>query len=247
MAEVTMPRLSDTMTEGTIARWLKQPGDQVQKGEILLEIETDKATMELEAYEAGVVEKVLVSEGETVPIGQPIMLIGDGSGASAESSQPAAAPAEAPAESPKTEAAATQAPTAPESPAEAPAEPQRSFGYGFPAGESALAPGGGGAATAAPAQAAPSPAANGEVRASPMARAIAREKGIDLSSVQGSGPAGRVIRADVERVAVGGAPAAAAAPPSPQPTAAAPSPQPAPSAAPAPAPASAQAGPDQEI
>src|ERR1044071_9077036 len=75
-----MPRLSDTMTEGTIAKWLKQPGDEVKKGEILLEIETDKATMELEAYESGVVEKVLVNEGQTVPIGQPIMLIGDGSG-----------------------------------------------------------------------------------------------------------------------------------------------------------------------
>src|SRR5215213_9265393 len=87
VAEVTMPRLSDTMTEGTIAKWLKHPGDEVKKGEILLEIETDKATMELEAYEAGVVEKVLVNEGQTVPIGQPIMLIGDGSGAS-ESAQP---------------------------------------------------------------------------------------------------------------------------------------------------------------
>ena len=83
-----MPRLSDTMTEGTIAKWLKQPGDQVQKGEILLEIETDKATMELEAYEAGVVEKVLVPEGQTVPIGQPIMVIGDGSGAREETGAP---------------------------------------------------------------------------------------------------------------------------------------------------------------
>src|SRR3954468_12956314 len=80
-----MPRLSDTMTEGTIAKWLKHPGDEVKKGEILLEIETDKATMELEAYESGVVEKVLVNEGQTVPIGQPIMLIGDGSGATQES------------------------------------------------------------------------------------------------------------------------------------------------------------------
>src|SRR3954465_12729039 len=85
VAEVTMPRLSDTMTEGTIAKWLKHPGDEVKKGEILLEIGTDKATMELEAYESGVVEKVLVNEGQTVPIGQPIMLIGDGSGASQES------------------------------------------------------------------------------------------------------------------------------------------------------------------
>src|SRR3954470_14969283 len=88
VAEVTMPRLSDTMTEGTIAKWLKHPGDEVKKGEVLLEIETDKATMELEAYESGVVEKVLVNEGQTVPIGQPIMLIGDGSGASQESEAP---------------------------------------------------------------------------------------------------------------------------------------------------------------
>src|SRR6476659_10636861 len=97
-----MPRLSDTMTEGTIAKWLKHPGDEVKKGEILLEIETDKATMELEAYEAGVVEKVLVNEGQTVPIGQPIMLIGDGSGAqeSAPSAESAAAPSAEKAPSP---------------------------------------------------------------------------------------------------------------------------------------------------
>src|SRR3954462_7701628 len=86
-----MPRLSDTMTEGTIAKWLKHPGDDVKKGEILLEIETDKATMELEAYESGVVEKVLVDEGQTVPIGQPIMLIGDGSGAQAPTPSPSPA------------------------------------------------------------------------------------------------------------------------------------------------------------
>src|SRR3954471_24010528 len=86
-----MPRLSDTMTEGTIAKWLKHPGDEVKKGEILLEIETDKATMELEAYESGVVEKVLVNEGQTVPIGQPIMLIGDGSGASEPAPSPSPA------------------------------------------------------------------------------------------------------------------------------------------------------------
>src|SRR3954462_859946 len=92
-----MPRLSDTMTEGTIAKWLKHPGDEVKKGEILLEIETDKATMELEAYESGVVEKVLVDEGQTVPIGQPIMLIGDGSGASQDSADGGATAEAAPA------------------------------------------------------------------------------------------------------------------------------------------------------
>ena len=233
------------MTEGTIARWLKHPGDEVKKGEILLEIETDKATMELEAYEAGIVEKVLVNEGETVPIGQPIMMIGDGSNVSTEAAAPAAAPAPAPSEAPKAEAAAPAEAASEQAPAETPAEPQRSYGYGnFPGGDTASAPGGGAAAaTSAPAQqAAPSapPAENGDVRASPMARAIAREKGINLATVQGSGPGGRVIRADVEKAAEGGAT------PTAQPAAPASAAQPAPSAAPA-APATVQAGPDQEI
>jgi pyruvate dehydrogenase E2 component (dihydrolipoamide acetyltransferase) len=286
VAEVTMPRLSDTMTEGTIAKWLKQPGDQVKKGDILLEIETDKATMELEAYEAGVVEKVLVNEGQTVPIGQPIMLIGDGSGAAQPSGdgQPsggdgtqaeAAAPEApgAPAEGSGTGAAgsATQGATAPGQdttgarPAEAgegdtqastdapkrseqaPAEPQRSYGYGHPTAETALAPGGSAPTQAAPQQAAPAqtapqPQANGEVRASPMARAVARELGVNLAAVHGSGPGGRVIRADVEQAAKGGT--------APQPAPAAqPAPSQQPSAAPAsaPAPAPAQAGVDQEV
>jgi pyruvate dehydrogenase E2 component (dihydrolipoamide acetyltransferase) len=241
-----MPRLSDTMTEGTIAKWLKHPGDEVKKGDILLEIETDKATMELEAYEGGVVEKVLVDEGQTVPIGQPIMLIGDGSGAT-ESAEPAA---EAPkAEEPKAEATAApaEAPKQDEAPKaeEKPAEPQRSYGYGHPTAETALAPGGSATAQAAPQQAAPAqaapPAANGEVRASPMARAVARELGVNLASVQGTGPGGRVIRSDVEQAAKGGTaqkPAEAQPTPSQQPSAAQPA---------APAPALAQAGSDQEI
>ena len=73
-----MPRLSDTMTEGTIAKWLKQPGEPIKKGDELLEIETDKATMVQESYEDGVMEEILVPEGQTVPIGQPIARIGDG-------------------------------------------------------------------------------------------------------------------------------------------------------------------------
>src|SRR5215471_8839559 len=76
--EISMPRLSDTMQEGTIARWLKQAGDPVKKGDILAEIETDKATMDLEAYEAGTLEQILVQEGETVPIGQAVAVIGSG-------------------------------------------------------------------------------------------------------------------------------------------------------------------------
>ncbi len=84
MADVTMPRLSDTMQEGTIARWLKKPGDAIKKGDILAEIETDKANMELESYNNGVLEQILVAEGETVPIGQTIALIGSGAGSKGE-------------------------------------------------------------------------------------------------------------------------------------------------------------------
>src|ERR1700730_12355678 len=78
MSDVTMPRLSDTMEEGTISRWLKKQGDEVKKGDILAEIETDKATMDLEAYDAGILEEILVQEGETVPIGQGVAKIGNG-------------------------------------------------------------------------------------------------------------------------------------------------------------------------
>ena len=92
MSEVNMPRLSDTMEEGTIARWLKSPGDEIKKGDILAEIETDKATMDLEAYEAGTLQQILVQEGETVPIGQAVALIGIGAAAQA-AAQPAPATA----------------------------------------------------------------------------------------------------------------------------------------------------------
>ncbi len=91
MSEVTMPRLSDTMEEGTIGHWLKKPGDEIKKGDILAEIETDKATMDLEAYEAGTLQQILVQEGETVPIGQAVAIIGSG----AEVQQPTPAPAKA--------------------------------------------------------------------------------------------------------------------------------------------------------
>src|SRR5690348_16453884 len=81
MPEVSMPRLSDTMQEGTITRWLKQPGDEVKRGDIIAEVETDKANMEIEAYDSGVLEQILTQEGEVAPIGQAIAIIGDGSGA----------------------------------------------------------------------------------------------------------------------------------------------------------------------
>jgi pyruvate dehydrogenase E2 component (dihydrolipoamide acetyltransferase) len=106
MPEISMPRLSDTMQEGTITRWLKKAGDEVKKGEILAEVETDKANMEIESFDSGILEQILVQEGETAPIGQPIAIVGSGAG-----SQPAAQTARA-----KSEAKVAQ--TAPAAPVE---------------------------------------------------------------------------------------------------------------------------------
>src|SRR5205085_10808978 len=105
MAEITMPRLSDTMEEGTIASWLKQPGDEVKKGDVLAQIETDKATMDLTAFESGTLQEILAPEGTTVAIGKPVARIGSGAAAPAK-----AAPAEAgAAKAPPAEAAAPPA------------------------------------------------------------------------------------------------------------------------------------------
>src|SRR5579884_3043864 len=95
MSEISMPRLSDTMQEGTISRWLKKPGDEVKRGDVLAEVETDKANMEIEAYENGVLEQILVKEGETVPIGQTIALIGSGANVQQQSAAPARSEASA--------------------------------------------------------------------------------------------------------------------------------------------------------
>jgi pyruvate dehydrogenase E2 component (dihydrolipoyllysine-residue acetyltransferase) len=162
MAEVTMPRLSDTMEEGTIASWLKKPGDQVARGEVIAQIETDKATMDLTAFEAGTLQEILAPEGSTVQIGKPVARIG--------SSAPVSAPA-APAAPAEAAAARVPEPPAPAQPA--PPPPARA---------------------AEPAES----AADGKVRASPVARHIASEHGLDLAQIQGSGPQGRVIRSDVE-------------------------------------------------
>lgn len=217
MPEVTMPRLSDTMEEGTIGRWLKKPGDHVEKGEILLEIETDKATMELEAYDSGTLQKILVQEGEIVPIGEPIAIIGEGPAEEAEA--PAAGPSQ------KSAAEAGTQPT--EAPPRA----------GAPTEE------GGAAATARTTTPEADrgavetvPSGNGRtgddrVKASPVARRIAAEYGIDLRQVQGTGPGGRIIKENVEAFYQSRGQAPAAAP------TATPAPTPAPAAKPTPAPA----------
>jgi len=157
MAEVTMPRLSDTMQEGTIGRWLKKPGDPVERGDILAEIETDKATMELEAYEHGTLQEILVQEGQAVPIGTPIALIGEGEVAQKPSTNGAGA---------QPAADASSQPASQPAPRPSPAAPPT------PAGE--------------------------RVKASPLARRVAADYGIDLHQVTGSGPGGRIIRNNVE-------------------------------------------------
>ncbi|HEU5066590.1 MAG TPA: pyruvate dehydrogenase complex dihydrolipoamide acetyltransferase [Sphingomicrobium sp.] len=180
--ELKMPALSPTMEEGTLAKWLVKEGDKVNSGDILAEIETDKATMEFEAVDEGTVAKILVPEGaEGVKVGQPIALL---TGEGEDVSKAAAAPK---ADTPTPAAPApARAPKADETPKSAPAP-----------------------AAAAPQT--PSKVAGDRIKASPLARRIAEEKGIDLSSVQGSGPGGRIVKADIEQ-APAGAPAAAPAP-----------------------------------
>ncbi len=168
--EILMPALSPTMEEGTLAKWLVKEGDTVSSGDLLAEIETDKATMEFEAVDEGVVGKILVTEGtEAVKVNSPIaVLLGDGENADdigdtssdVPAPQPAAEAAPAPAEAPK----AVSAP--------APAAPQASDGQ--------------------------------RIFATPLARRIAADKGLDLNALNGSGPHGRIIKADVESASATG-------------------------------------------
>ncbi|WP_329537383.1 2-oxo acid dehydrogenase subunit E2 (plasmid) [Streptomyces sp. NBC_01450] len=185
MPEVLMPRLSDTMEEGTLSRWLTHEGAPVRKGDAIAEIETDKAVMELEAYDEGPLTRILVAEGTTVPIGTPLAVIG---------TEPQAAPDEAAPEQARQTAA--DAPAPPAGPTEGPART-------VPAGE-------------------PPASERGdeyEVRTSPLARALARQHGIDITTVTGSGPGGRIVRADVDDAITrhGGQPGAIRPPTAPEP------------------------------
>ncbi len=199
--ELVMPRLSDTMEEGTIGRWLVHEGDSYSEGDVLAEIETDKATMDFQAYDAGTVLKILVEDGESAALGSPIAIVGDAGeavpdGKAEEGSDAAGGEPQAPAES-QPKPAAKRAKAAAK-PAKAPAA-ARSNGSG----------GGGGTVA---------------LKVSPIARRMADQAGIDLAPLagQGSGPEGRVVKADVERLLDGGAAPAPARTPQPAPAAAAP-------------------------
>jgi pyruvate dehydrogenase E2 component (dihydrolipoamide acetyltransferase) len=189
--ELKMPALSPTMEEGTLAKWLVKEGDEVKSGDILAEIETDKATMEFEAVDEGTVAKILVPEGtDGVKVGAPIaILAGEGEDAGAAAS------------------AAPKADTAPPpAPPKTPAAPKPDETPKAPAPAALETP----PAPSAPAAPNP-PRAEGErVKASPLARRLAQAQNIDLGSIQGSGPGGRIVRADVD-AALGKAPAAAPA------------------------------------
>lgn len=202
--EVTMPQMGADMTEGTVVKWLKQVGDQVTRGEIIAEIETDKATVELEAWESGILKQIVVPEGETVPVGQPIALLGNAD-ETIEGEPPKAAAAETP----------------PRRTVDRTAEPV--------AAAAGAGPNGARPAVAAPTMPPPE-TPEGRLRISPVARRIATDARLDVSGLAGSGPDGRILRRDVEaaikaipagQVVATPPPAAAAPPPAPvRPTAA---------------------------
>lgn len=175
MPAITMPKLSDTMTEGTLVKWLKKEGDNIEMGDVVAEVETDKATMEMEAFDEGVLKKIFINEGQKAAVGEKIALIlGDGE------SEDDAAPA---AKDDKTGAADG---------AKKESKPDDK-------------------PTAKAAAEAPKPApSSGKVKASPLAKKIASERGVNLEGVAGSGPGGRIVAKDVP--AAGSAPRGAATP-----------------------------------
>jgi pyruvate dehydrogenase E2 component (dihydrolipoamide acetyltransferase) len=222
---ILMPALSPTMTEGTLARWLKKEGDQVKAGDIIAEIETDKATMEVEAVDEGVLGKILVGDGtQGVKVNDPIAVLVEAGEAVPSGGAPQGAKAPEPAQSPSQGAAIEGV--------------KASGGKVAGAAEQPVAmptPSSGGNASLNP-QPLP-PKANGHdagdrVFASPLARRMAQQSGLDLSGVKGSGPAGRIVKADIEAALAKG-PAAQQPAPAAAPQAAAPAAAPAPAPKPA--------------
>jgi pyruvate dehydrogenase E2 component (dihydrolipoamide acetyltransferase) len=223
--DITMPRLSDTMQQGTIVKWNVKEGQKVKSGDVIADIETDKATMELPTYEAGTIARLAVPEGQTVPVGTLIVVLaaqGEDVAAAAKGGGSAAAPA-----------SAGNAPAAGKS-----AKVEGETGASRPAGASSTATvertqssGANSAGSSAPAARNGSHSAagssNGErIYVSPLAKKIAAESGLDLHSVQGTGPSGRIVRKDVEAAIASGPATKAAGRAAGAPTASRPSPLP---------------------
>lgn len=182
---IDMPKLSDTMTVGTLVKWLKNEGDPVASGDMIAEVETDKATMEVECFDDGVLIKQYCGVGDEVAVGGAIAAVGE-------------AGEEAPAAEKSTPAVVTPEPEAAEAPTPAPAAPE-------PAPE------------IVPTPVIPATTTGSRIKASPLAKKIAAEKGIDLATIHGSGPGGRIVKADVENAQPGAATPAAAQATSPDP------------------------------
>src|SRR5215468_2086311 len=201
VTKVVMPKLSDAMESGKIIKWLKKEGDRIQGGDILAEVETDKADVEMEAFGAGVLRKILVPAGESAAIGALIGVIAEPGDdiAAVVASAPASAGSGTGAAAPKAVPSAVPAPRpAPVTPAPAP--------VGSAARPAAVAS----APAAAPAGIGQG-AQGGRVKASPLAKKIAAQAGVDLRLIRGSGPGGRIIRRDVEAAGSGAAGATVAA------------------------------------
>ena len=182
---IDMPKLSDTMTVGTLVKWLKNEGDPVASGDMIAEVETDKATMEVECFDDGVLIKQYCGVGDEVAVGGAIAAVGE-------------AGEEAPAAEKSTPAVVTPEPEAAEAPTPAPAAPE-------PAPE------------VVPTPVVPATTTGSRIKASPLAKKIAAEKGIDLATIHGSGPSGRIVKADVENAQAGEAAPTAAQAASPEP------------------------------
>ncbi|MHC4108790.1 MAG: dihydrolipoamide acetyltransferase family protein [Planctomycetota bacterium] len=186
--ELTMPRLSDTMEQGTIIKWNVKEGDAVAAGDVVADIETDKATMEMQVYDDGTVGRIVVGEGQTVEVGTVIAIVAE-EGEDLQEVSAAVAPS------------APRAETAEATPAVSPCDEVEAVS---------------GEVTAPPAQTPPPvpPRGDGRVRMSPVARRLAAEHGVDVSTLQGSGPAGRIVKGDVLRAVEASRETAAAIPPS---------------------------------
>ena len=177
--ELTMPQMGYDMQEGTVVRWLKAEGSNVELGEPVAEIETDKAVVEFESYAAGVLQTILVEEGSTVPVGQPIAVVGD------EAEAPPPAP------EPETPAPVTEAEPDSEAPDEE--EPHAAI----PLGAAAVSPTPVDGVGEEPLDTPSVPVPSGRVFATPIARQMAYEAGIDLAEVKGTGPGGRIVKEDI--------------------------------------------------
>ncbi|MDC0666783.1 dihydrolipoamide acetyltransferase family protein [Nannocystis radixulma] len=185
---VTLPRLSDTMEEGVIAKWRIKVGDKVKRGQVIADIETDKATMEFESFDAGTVLKLVAPEGEAMPVGAPIAVFGQ----PGENPDAAGAPAKAePAAPAKTEAKPEAAPAKPVAPEP---QPESKDEVAAATGDESPAP-----KASTPATGPEGQVDRGRIPASPVARRLAREHDLDLGQIQGSGPHGRIVKSDVEQ------------------------------------------------